>query len=206
MKFGYERSLKDNADSLSYVEDVLGDEDYSFGDLRDEVDDIVALSVLGTAVYIDEDEQEIGLHEDAFEFSVENEAGRRGIAARPLGLEAAGLVGGAAGSVGSAWRFLEDGNPEYLGTGVFSALVGGSALKRIGKVLKARSAKDAAGKKLDMASHFENYSLEILNKDEARDRLTREVEEELDGELDADVRAYTADELEDMSEEELMEG
>ena len=201
----YESSLKDNADSMSYVEDVLEDETYSFGDLRDDIDDVVALTLLGTAVYIDEEDQEIGIREDAFEFSLENEASRRGIAGRPLGLETAALAGGAAGTAGSIWRFLEDGSPEYLGTGVASALVGRSALKRIRKVFKARGASDAASKKLDFVSHFENYSLEVLDKDEARDRLKQKARDEFAGEFDGDVRAYTAEELESMSEEELIE-
>ena len=205
MDFGYESTLKENSDSLSYIENALDDENYLFGDLRDDVDDTVALTVLGTAVYIDEEKQEIGIRDDAFEFSLENESSRRGVAGRPLGLEGAALAGGAAGTVGSIWRFLEDGGAEYLGTGAASALLGRSALKRIGKVFKARTAEDAASKKLDMASHFENYSLKILEPDEARTRLEQKMKQEIEEGFDSDIKAYTAEDLQNMSEEELME-
>lgn len=201
MEFETLDSLKSNADSLSYAEDMLGEEDYTFGDLRDDVDNTVALTVLATRMYVDDENQEIGVYENAFDFALENESGRRGVADRPIGLESLAVVGGAAGTVASALRLLEEGGLEYLGTGALSAGISLSGMRRIGKVLNARGANSDAGKKLDKRPWLENYKLKLLGEDEA----LKYIEDEVGEELDADVKAYTAEDLEEMSEEELME-
>lgn len=191
------RSLKENADSLSYIENNSADETYTFGDLRKEVDDVVALSVLGAAAYIDEEEQEIGVHKDIFEPVLESESYRRGLTDRPLGLETAALAGGAAGTVASGWKFLEDGGLEYLGTGAASLLLGKSALKRIGAKVRADLAADAASRELDKATFYETYELNLMDDEDIR--------REPGTNFDPEINVLTREEFEDMSEEELVE-
>jgi hypothetical protein len=184
--------LKDISDSLSYFEDNSKDEDYTFGDLRDEVDDVVALSVLGGAVYIDEEEGEIGIHEDIFESALESESYRRGIRDRPVGMEAAALAGGAAGTAGSVWKFLEEGELGYIGTGAASILLGKSALNRIGAKVTASMAEDGASRELDKNAYLENYDLNFLDDKRKRQIL-------MDG--NPEMNIFTREEFEGISEE-----
>ncbi|QKQ97990.1 hypothetical protein GKQ38_00430 [Candidatus Nanohaloarchaea archaeon] len=193
-------TLKEDASYLSDAEvAVENGGDYTFGDLREDVDDYVALSMMSGVVDIDEEQEEIVMHENAFDYALDNEAARRGVADRPLGLETAVLGGSGLGLAGSAWKFLEDGDPMYLGTGGLSLLAGRSAFKRISSVLSSSMANDKASDKLDMYSHLESYSLRTVEPEEARKYMA----EQLEGKEDGVVKAYTADELEDMSMEAL---
>lgn len=164
------RSLREEAEALEEAEDrIYRDEDYTFGDLRSDVSDYVALGTLASSLEIDEDNERIVLHEQSLDAGLETESTRRGYANRPLNLEAGVLAGSALGMIGSAWGFLEEGEPAYLGTGALSFLAGRSALKRIGAVVDARTGDKDLEKYLDLNHAFhESYSLDIVGEEETK--------------------------------------
>lgn len=191
--------LKEQYDTIADAERLIeSDEEYTFGDLREETQDFTALNILSGAVKVDDENKELYVREDAFDYGVEFESARRGHASRPSKLEMGVLAGAVTGALGSGWKLLEEGDPEYLATGGLSILAGRSALRRLGSIHSARVANDKAGERLDMASYLEDYDLKTVSNDEAREILEQEREKER-----GDVKAYTADELEEMDMEEL---
>jgi len=193
------KPLRGDYDVLTGAEKLVeSDEEYTFGDLRDDASDFTALSILNGAIKADDENEEIYLHEDSFDYVLEMESARRGIESRPSGLEM-GVVGGSAlGLAGSTWKVLEEGSPEYLATGALSFLAGRSALKRLGAIQKAKVANDEAGKKLEIAPYLESYELKTIGDEEVQEILDQQRRRN-----EADIEAYTADELEDMDMEEL---
>mgnify|MGYP006269798987 CR=1 FL=1 len=194
--------LRDEYDALADAERVIDSgEEYTFGDLRENTDDFIALGVLRGAVKVDEEEQEIYLHEDSFDYGLELESSRRGQEARPDRLELGVLGGSALGVIGSGWRLLEEGGPEYLATGAISVLAGRSALRRLGSIGAAKAANYEAGEQLDMNAYLENFDLKTVGDEEARQILDQYREEEREN-----VPAYTAEELDEMDMEEIEQG
>lgn len=191
------RSIREEAQAAEEVEDrIYADDNYTFGDLRSDVGDYVAMGALASSLEIDEDEERIVLHEQSLDAGLETESTRRGYANRPLKLEAGVLAGSALGLVGSAWKFLEEGEPAYLGTGALSFLAGRSALNRIGVVGKARSGDKDLEKYLDLNHAFhESYSLEIASEEEAKQHIQNA--------LGGKALVYTEDDIEDADLEDI---
>lgn len=158
MKIGDSGSLASNYETLNEI--MESDEDYSFGELRKNVNDYVARTVadLGN---IDEENEEISIPDYGLEFILENEAERRSQASRPQTLEGIAVLGGLAGVLGSVEMFLENGEPAYLMAGVSSGLIGSIGAKRIYHNFKAYTAEERASSKLDMMAHIESYDLNI---------------------------------------------
>lgn len=145
--------LREQYDAIADAERLIeSDDEYTFGDLRDETQDFTALNILSGAVKVDNENKELYVREDAFDYGVKFESARRGHASRLSKLEIGVLGGAVVGTIGSGWKFFEDGDPEYLATGGLSILAGRSALRRLGSIHSARVANDKAGKRLDMAS------------------------------------------------------
>ena len=191
--------LREEYDTVANAERLIeSDEEYTFGDFRDDAQDFTALNVLSEAVKVDNENKELYVREDAFDYSVELESARRGHASRPGKLEMGVLAGAVTGTLGSGWKLLEEGGPEYLVTGGLSVLAGRSALRRLGSIHSARVANDKAGERLDMSSYLEDYELKTVSDDEAQQILEQQRENER-----GSVKAYTADELEEMDMDEL---
>ena len=193
------RSLREEFDALASAENSIeSDEEYTFGDLRDEAQDYTALTVLGGAVKIDEDEETLYIHEDSLDYGLEMESIRRTNASEPYMRELGLLGAGVLGFASSAWKLIEGGGgPEYLATGAFSALLSQSAFRRLRNINSAKIANEKAGEQLDISSYIESYELETVGDEEVREMLEQGQEDQ------QAVHAYTADELEDVDPREL---
>lgn len=158
MKIGDFRSLASNYETLNEI--MESNEDYSFGELRKNLNDYMALTVadLGN---IDKKNEEISIPDYGLEFILENEAERRSQSSRPQTLEGIAVLGGVAGVLGSVEMFLENGEPAYLMAGVSSGLIGSIGAKRIYNNFKAYTAEERASSKLDMMAHIESYDMNI---------------------------------------------
>lgn len=188
--------LREEFERLEEAEELANDEeeDYTFGELREDVSTASLRGVSAGIIDIDDEDEVMYLHEDSFDKGFEFEGIEAGYADRSLKMEAAVFLGSLGGLGGSIYQFAKSGDPLYLGSGVLSTGFGASAFRRIMRTFSARSDGEHREEMIEEElGGMDDYVLRVLDDEE----MERHIEE------NKGFAVYEREELEEMSGEEL---
>jgi hypothetical protein len=185
-------------DFREVISALESDQEYRVGDLREDLGEISTCSLLEASRINDEDSEVI-----ANEFSlirtyhdnIESEKYMDRSTRLNQGLAITGVIG----TVGSAAMLVRSGDPSYLATGLLSAGIGTYGAKNL-KVQNLTEEKEEKNKEILDYIGLDDYEVKIPDSCNIEEIFRKKEESQ------NDTKAYTAEELDEMSDEEILKG